>query len=181
MHLNLNPFKSYGWNLVVSNIWSWCFLKQLKETFGFKIWEIFNLHPLFQVCLFDKSWNYFVVVVVKTNDSTFGLVGNQHLASLCECMETFNIETNFAISLTYNGIYNVWEPFIKPFNEKVKFVFLSFEKKWHIRFLSIGLMSTFEPPHPPQKLVLVFNNVFFLLGNFQKPTFMISGYLLVLH
>jgi hypothetical protein len=63
----------------------------------------------------------------------------------------------------------------------VKFVFLSFEKKWHIRFLSIGLMSTFEPPHPPQKLVLVFNNVFFLLGNFQKPTFMISGYLLVLH
>jgi hypothetical protein len=44
-------------------------------------------------------------------------------------METFNIETNFAISLTYNGIYNVWEPFIKPFNEKVKFVFLSFEKK----------------------------------------------------
>jgi hypothetical protein len=26
-------------------------------------------------------------------------------------METFNIETSFAISLTYNEIYNVWEPF----------------------------------------------------------------------
>jgi hypothetical protein len=25
-------------------------------------------------------------------------------------METFNIETNFALSLTYNGIFDVWEP-----------------------------------------------------------------------
>jgi hypothetical protein len=106
MHLNLKPFGSYGWNLVVSNIWSWCFLKHLNETLRFKIWEIFNLHSLFQVCLFDKSQNYSFVVVVKINDSTFGLVGNQHLASLHECMKTFNIETNFAISLRWEGLAN---------------------------------------------------------------------------
>jgi len=36
---------------------------------------------------------------------------------------------------------------------------------------------------PPLKLILVFNNFIFifLLGNFQKPTFMTSGYFLVLH
>jgi hypothetical protein len=56
------------------------------------------------------------------------------------------------------------------------FVYLS--KKIDIcDFLLLGLCLHLPPP----KLVLVFNKKKFLLGNFQKPTFMTSGYFLVLH
>jgi hypothetical protein len=68
-------------------------------------------------------------------------------------METFNIETNFAISLTYNRIYDVWEPFIEHFDEKVCLV-VYFSKKIDIcDFLLLGSCLHFTPP--PQ-LVLVF-------------------------
>jgi len=55
MHLNPKPFETYGSNLVVSNIWSWCFLKQLNETLRFKILKILNLHSLLQVCFLTKT------------------------------------------------------------------------------------------------------------------------------
>jgi hypothetical protein len=103
-------------------------------------------------------------------------------------METFNIETNFALSLTYNGIFDVWEPLSNLLMIIYFFYFIFIFKKFIFQKNLTYVISYYWvyvfiwPPRPKKKkLVLVFNNFIFLLGKFQKPTFMTSGYFVVFH